>query len=39
MPELAAHKRAQDAFAAVIANVRDDQLDAPTPCAEWTVRD
>lgn len=23
----------------VAAGVRDDQLDAPTPCTEWTVRD
>lgn len=23
----------------VAANVRDDQMDAPTPCADWTVRD
>ena len=23
----------------VAAGVRDDQLDAPTPCADWTVRD
>lgn len=36
---LSAHQRAQDAFARVLAGVRDDQLDAPTPCSEWTVRD
>jgi uncharacterized protein (TIGR03086 family) len=36
---LAAHQRAQDAFARVLARVTDDQLDAPTPCTEWTVRD
>jgi uncharacterized protein (TIGR03086 family) len=36
---LVAHQRAQDAFAGVLANVRPDQLGAPTPCSEWTVRD
>jgi uncharacterized protein (TIGR03086 family) len=25
--------------AGVLANVKDDQLDGPTPCASWTVRD
>jgi len=39
MDQLAAHQRAQDAFAAVLAKVVADQLDAPTPCSEWTVRD
>lgn len=39
MDPLMAHQRAQDVFAGVLANVRPDQLDAPTPCAEWTVRD
>jgi uncharacterized protein (TIGR03086 family) len=39
MDPLTGHQRAQDAFASVLANVRPDQLDAPTPCAEWTVRD
>ncbi len=32
-------ERAQDAFAGVLANVTPDQLDAPTPCSEWTIRD
>ena len=36
--EHAAHRRAQDAFAAVLGNVKADHLDDPTPCAGWTVR-
>jgi uncharacterized protein (TIGR03086 family) len=36
---LIAHRRAQDAFAGVLANVSPDQLGAPTPCSEWTIRD
>jgi uncharacterized protein (TIGR03086 family) len=39
MDPLVAHQRAQDAFAALLANVRPDQLGAPTPCSEWTIRD
>jgi uncharacterized protein (TIGR03086 family) len=39
MDPLVAHQRAQDAFAALLANVGPDQLDAPTPCTEWTIRD
>lgn len=39
MDPLAAHQRAQDAFAAVLANVDRAQLGAPTPCSEWTVGD
>lgn len=39
MDPLVAHQRAQDAFAGVLANVNSDQLDAPTPCAEWKIRD
>lgn len=39
MDPLEAHRRAQDAFAAVLANVSPDQRSAPTPCAEWTVTD
>ncbi|OHU97818.1 TIGR03086 family metal-binding protein [Mycobacterium talmoniae] len=39
MDPLDAHQRAQDAFAAVLSNVAADQLDAPTPCTEWTVAD
>jgi uncharacterized protein (TIGR03086 family) len=33
------HRRAHDAFASVLSGVRDDQLDSPTPCSEWAVRD
>lgn len=39
MDALAAHQRAQDAFAGVLANVKPDQLGAPTLCSEWTVAD
>ncbi|BBY08386.1 TIGR03086 family metal-binding protein [Mycobacterium noviomagense] len=39
MDPLAAHQRAQEVFAGVLANVTPDQLKAPTPCLEWTVRD
>ena len=39
MDQLVAHQRAQDAFAAMLAKVSADQLDAPTPCSEWKVRD
>jgi uncharacterized protein (TIGR03086 family) len=39
MDPLAAHHRAQDAFAGVLANVSADQLGAPTPCSKWTIRD
>jgi uncharacterized protein (TIGR03086 family) len=31
--------RASDEFRAVVAQVGDDQWDATTPCAGWTVRD
>lgn len=39
MEPLAAHQRAQVVFARVLSGVTDDQLDAPTPCPEWRVRD
>ncbi|ALB17868.1 Hypothetical protein AFL40_0768 [Mycobacterium tuberculosis] len=39
MDPLMAHQRAQDAFAALLANVRADQLGGPTPCSEWTIND
>lgn len=39
MDQLAAHQRAQDAFAAALVATGEDSLDAPTPCSEWTVRD
>lgn len=32
-------RAAADWNAALIARVRPDQLDAPTPCEDWTVRD
>lgn len=37
--ELDAHRRAQAAFAAVLADVKEDELDDSTPCTEWTVRE
>ncbi|GII83200.1 TIGR03086 family protein [Sphaerisporangium siamense] len=33
------HAVAMDEFGLRVAMVRDDQWDAPTPCADWTVRD
>ena len=39
MDQLEAHQRAQDDFARVLVSVRPDQLDLPTPCDEWAVRD
>ena len=30
---------ATDELAHVVSHVRDDDLDRPTPCADWTVRD
>jgi uncharacterized protein (TIGR03086 family) len=36
--ELTAHQRANDVFGKVLANVRADQLDAPSPCTDWDVR-
>lgn len=33
------HGRALDLFTGRVHAVRADQWDAPTPCAEWTVRD
>lgn len=38
MDPLVAHQRAQDTFASVLG-VSAEQLDAPTPCSEWNVRD
>jgi uncharacterized protein (TIGR03086 family) len=37
--EIVGHQRAQEAFASVLANVGTAQLDHPTPCPQWTVRD
>lgn len=39
MDPLAAHQRALDAFGVVLAGVSPDQLESPTPCTEWAVRD
>ena len=39
MDPLTAFRRAEGAFVSVLAKVRPDQADAPTPCAEWSVRD
>lgn len=36
---LALHRAAQQSFAGVVAGVSAAQLDDPTPCSEWTVRD
>jgi uncharacterized protein (TIGR03086 family) len=38
MDHLGAHRRAQDTFAHVLANVTCDQLSSPTPCPEWDVK-
>jgi uncharacterized protein (TIGR03086 family) len=38
MDQLAAHQRAQDVFASVLANIRSDQLGDPSPCTDWTVK-
>ncbi|QLH24898.1 TIGR03086 family metal-binding protein [Streptomyces sp. Rer75] len=38
-PLLARHGEALDLFTERVHAVRPDQWDAPTPCAEWTVRD
>jgi uncharacterized protein (TIGR03086 family) len=38
MDQLAAHQRAQDVFAAVLANVTPDQLRTPSPCTEWDAK-
>ncbi|HEX9546189.1 MAG TPA: TIGR03086 family metal-binding protein [Acidimicrobiales bacterium] len=38
MDQLIAHKHAQDVFAAVLANVKPDQLGAPSPCTEWDAK-
>jgi uncharacterized protein (TIGR03086 family) len=37
MDSLAAHQRAQDTFAHLLANVTSDQLSLPTPCPVWDV--
>lgn len=39
MDPLVAHQRAQDAFGRVLSGATDEQLESPTPCTEWRVRD
>jgi uncharacterized protein (TIGR03086 family) len=39
MDAMQGYRKAQDDFEAVLAAVRPDQWDAPSACAEWTVRD
>jgi uncharacterized protein (TIGR03086 family) len=39
MNQLDAHKRAQDVFADILANVKPDQLDNGSPCETWTAKD
>jgi uncharacterized protein (TIGR03086 family) len=38
MDQLAAHQRAQDVFAGVLARVTPAQLGAPSPCTEWDAK-
>jgi uncharacterized protein (TIGR03086 family) len=37
LPDL--HRRAMDRFSDNVRQVRDDQWDRPTPCADWNVRE
>src|SRR6185312_13308594 len=37
--ELAVLRRGMDQLEGLVADVRPDALDAPTPCTDWTVRD
>ncbi|MEV4143673.1 TIGR03086 family metal-binding protein [Amycolatopsis sp. NPDC049691] len=39
MDAMELYRRAQDGFDAVLAAVPDDRWDAPSACAEWSVRD
>ena len=39
MDQVVAHQRAQNVFAGVLASVEPSQMDAPTPCQEWDVRE
>jgi len=39
MDPLTAHRRGQNAFASVLAQVPAGQAGAPTPCTEWSVRE
>ena len=38
MDQITAHQRAQDVFHEVLANVKPDQLGAPSPCSEWDAQ-
>jgi uncharacterized protein (TIGR03086 family) len=38
MDQLDAHRRAQEVFAGVLANVKPAQLDDGCPCTEWNVK-
>ena len=38
MDQLAAHRRAQDVFAGVLANVKPEQLGVRSPCTEWDAK-
>ena len=38
MDQLASHRRAQDVFAVVLANVGPEQLKEPSPCSEWDAQ-
>jgi uncharacterized protein (TIGR03086 family) len=39
MDTMESYRRAQDGFDTVLAAVRPEQWDAPSACADWTVRD
>lgn len=38
MEPVEAHRRAQAAFARVLAHVKPDQYDDPSPCTQWSIR-
>ncbi len=38
MDQLAAHQRAQDLFASVLADLTADELQLPSPCSEWNAQ-
>ena len=39
MEPLAVFRRAKSTFRTVLENIGSDELESPTPCSEWTVRD
>jgi uncharacterized protein (TIGR03086 family) len=39
MDPLVTHQRSLDLFAAVLGRIGPDQLEEPTPCEQWKVRD